>query len=202
VNNTFTVLFRGHQLPAFVTAVTADRSTADTVHSFASRNLALLGTEHAFLVTNAGRELARLLPYEALRPTVRPQVKGLLDRTSITGATAPLWVGLAESANYYDAGNCAYFTTCDLPDRLDRAALPLRHDCSASLRIRAQGMSAAQLASTCASLAGQDAFFHGIARDEGPVAGDLNTRLEVVVYNSSDDYGTYAGAMFGIDTNN
>lgn len=202
VNNTFTVLFRGHQLPAFVTAVTADRSTADTVHSFASRNLALLGTEHAFLVTNAGRELARFLPYEALRPAVRPQVKGLLDRTSITGATAPLWVGLAESANYYDVGNCAYFATCDLPDRLDRAALPVRHDCSASLRIRAQEMSAAQLASTCASLAGQDAFFHGIARDEGPVAGDLNTRLEVVVYNSSDDYGTYAGAMFGIDTNN
>lgn len=202
VNNTFTVLFRGHQLPAFVAAVTADRSTADTVHSFASRNLALLGTDHAFLVTNAGRELARFLSYEALRAGVRPQVKGLLDRTSITGVTAPLWVGLAESANYYDAGNCAYFATCDLPDRLDRAALPVRHDCSGSLRIRAQEMSAAQLAATCASLAGQDAFFHGMARDDGPVAGDLNTRLEVVVYNSSDDYGTYAGAMFGIDTNN
>ncbi|MFZ4270929.1 M9 family metallopeptidase [Streptomyces arboris] len=202
VNNTFTVLFRGHQLPAFVAAVTADRSTADTVHSFASRNLALLGTDHAFLVTNAGRELARFLSYEALRAGVRPQVKGLLDRTSITGVTAPLWVGLAESANYYDAGNCAYFATCDLPDRLDRAALPVRHDCSGSLRIRAQEMSAAQLASTCASLAGQDAFFHSIARDDGPVAGDLNTRLEVVVYNSSDNYGTYAGAMFGIDTNN
>ncbi|MFE4384890.1 M9 family metallopeptidase [Streptomyces cyaneofuscatus] len=202
VNNTFTVLFRGHQLPAFVAAVTANRNTADTVHSFASRNLALLATDHAFLVTNAGRELARFLSYEALRAGVRPQVKGLLDRTSITGATAPLWVGLAESANYYDPGNCAYFATCDLPARLDRAALPVRHDCSGSLRIRAQEMSAAQLASTCASLAGQDAFFHGIARDDGPVAGDLNTRLEVVVYNSSDDYGTYAGAMFGIDTNN
>ncbi|CAD5934601.1 exported protein of unknown function [Streptomyces sp. KY75] len=117
VNNTFTVLFRGHQLPAFVAAVTADRSTADTVHSFASRNLALLGTDHAFLVTNAGRELARFLSYEALRAGVRPQVKSLLDRTSITGVTAPLWVGLAESANYYDTGNCAYFATCDLPAR-------------------------------------------------------------------------------------
>ncbi len=202
VNSTFTVLFRGHQLPAFVEAVTADRSTADTLHSFADRNLGLLGTDHAFLVTNAGRELARLLAYETLRPTVRPQVKGLLDRTSITGATAPLWVGLAESANYYDAANCAYFATCDLADRLDRAALPVRHECGESLRIRAQEMSAAQLAATCADLARQDAFFHELARDDGPVAGDLNTRLEVVVYNSSDDYGTYAGAMFGIDTNN
>ncbi|WP_411081412.1 M9 family metallopeptidase [Streptomyces sp. cmx-18-6] len=202
VNSTFTVLFRGHQLPAFVAAVTADRSTADAVHSFASRHLSLLGADHAFLVTNAGRELARFLQYGALRPTVRPQVKELLDRTSITGATAPLWVGLAESANYYDAGNCAYFATCDLPDRLDRAALPVRHDCSGSLRIRAQEMSAAQLASTCTSLANQDAFFHDIARADGPVAGDRNTRLEVVVYNSSGDYGTYAGAMFGIDTDN
>ncbi|WP_127469182.1 M9 family metallopeptidase [Streptomyces sp. B27] len=202
VNSTFTVLFRGHQLPAFVEAVTADRSTADTLDSFAERNLGLLGTDHAFLVTNAGRELARLLAYEALRPTVRTQVKGLLDRTSITGATAPLWVGLAESVNYYDAANCAYFGTCDLADRLDRAALPVRHECGESLRIRAQEMVAAQLAATCADLARQDAFFHELARDEGPVAGDLNTRLEVVVYNSSDDYGTYAGAMFGIDTNN
>ena len=202
VNSTFTVLFRGHQLPAFVEAVAADGSTADTLHSFADRNLGLLGTDHAFLVTNAGRELARLLAYEALRPTVRTQVKGLLDRTSITGATAPLWVGLAESANYYDAANCAYFGTCDLADRLDRAALPVRHECGESLRIRAQEMAAAQLAATCADLARQDAFFHELARDDGPVAGDLNTRLEVVVYNSSDDYGTYAGAMFGIDTNN
>lgn len=202
VNSTFTVLFRGHQLPDFVEAVTADRSTADTVHSFADRNLALLGTGHSFLVTNAGRELTRFLSYEALRIGVRPQVKGLLDRTSITGATAPLWVGLAETANHYDAANCVYFGTCDLADRLDRAALPVRHECGESLRIRAQEMSAAQLAATCADLAGQNAFFHELARDEGPVPGDLNTRLEVVVYHSSGDYGTYAGAMFGIDTNN
>ncbi|WNF30131.1 M9 family metallopeptidase [Streptomyces sp. C11-1] len=202
VNSTFTVLFRGHQLPAFVTAVTEDSSTADTVHSFASRTLGLLGTDHAFLTINAGRELARFLQYDALRPAVRPQVRGLLGRTSITGPTAPLWVGLAEMANHYDDANCAYFGTCDLPGRLDDAALPVRHECSDSLRIRAQEMSAAQLAATCENLADQDAFFHDIARDDGPVAGDLNTRLEVVVYDSSDDYGTYAGAMFGIDTDN
>jgi microbial collagenase len=41
-----------------------------------------------------------------------------------------------------------------------------------------------------------------VVGDHGPVANDNNTTIEVVVFHSSTDYQTYAGVMFGIDTNN
>ncbi len=86
--------------------------------------------------------------------------------------------------------------------RLESRILPIVHDCSPSLRIRAQEMTAAQLTATCASLANQDAYFHSVVNDSGPVADDYNTTLEVDVFNSSADYKTYAGRIYGIDTNN
>nr|WP_329427474.1 collagenase [Streptomyces sp. NBC_01268] len=86
--------------------------------------------------------------------------------------------------------------------RLESRILPVVHDCSPSLRIRAQEMTTAQLAATCASLADQDAFFHGVVKDAGPVANDSNTTLEVDVFDSSADYKAYAGKIYGIDTNN
>jgi len=81
--------------------------------------------------------------------------------------------------------------------------LPIRHTCSATLTLRAQQMSASELASACATVAGQEAYFHReLATGGVPVAGDNNASLEMAVFDSSDDYGIYAGAIFGIDTNN
>ncbi|MFC5815613.1 M9 family metallopeptidase [Nonomuraea harbinensis] len=202
VNNVYTVLFRGHQLPAFVSAVRADRGVLDSLYAFATRHLSLLGTDRSYLVSNAGRELGRFLQHADLRTTVRPLARNLLDRSSITGATAPLWVGVAEMADFYDRANCSSYGTCDLRNRLAAEVLPITHACGSGIRIRAQHMTSGQLSASCASLAGQDAYFHNLARDSGPVADDRNTTLEVVVYDSSTDYRTYAGAMFGIDTNN
>ncbi|GAA4043655.1 collagenase [Nonomuraea soli] len=200
VNNVFTVLFRGHQTTGFVAAVQSDTAVLTTLRDFAVRHLNLLGTDSSFLPSNAGRELARFVQHSALRSTVRPMLTDLLQRTQITGPTAPLWVGVAEMAAYYD--DCAYYGLCDLATRLTAAALPITHTCGATLKIRAQQMSSAELAATCSSLAGQDSYFHGIARDSGPVSGDNNAALEVNVFDSSTDYQTYAGAIFGIDTNN
>lgn len=202
VNNVYTVLFRGHQVPAFVAAVSSDRSILDTLHNFASSHKNLLGTDQSYLASNAGREHARFLQHTSMQNTVRPQAAGLLNQSSIKGTTAPLWVGIAEMTDSYDKANCSYYGTCNLQQRLMADVLVINHTCSASLRIRAQQMTSAQLADTCRSLADQDAYFHSIAKDSGPVAGDRNTSLEVVVYDSSTDYRTYAGATWGIDTNN
>ncbi|WP_431782522.1 collagenase [Streptomyces chumphonensis] len=202
VNNVYTVLFRGHQIPAFVAAVSSDRSVLDALYDFASSHKDLLGTDQSHLTSNAGREHARFLRHASMQSTVRPQAAGLLNQSSIKGATAPLWVGVAEMADSYDKAHCGYYGTCDLQQRLMSEVLVVNHTCSASLRIRAQQMTSAQLADTCRSLADQDAYFHGIAKDGGPVAGDRNTSLEVVVYDSSTDYRTYAGATWGIDTDN
>ncbi|WP_394817421.1 M9 family metallopeptidase [Streptomyces griseus] len=202
VNNVYTVTFRGHQVPAFVSAVEADPGLIDALYRFAADHLALLGGDQAYLTSNAGRELGRFLQHESLRGKARPPATALIQQTSITGPTAPLWVGIAEMADYYDKANCSDYGVCDLQERLKREVLPVRHTCSPSIRILAQQMTSAELAASCTSLIEQDAYFHRIAKDDGPVADDNNTSIEVIAYDSSADYQTYAGAMYGIDTNN
>ncbi|MEZ7002152.1 collagenase [Streptomyces sp. AD55] len=202
VNNVYTVTFRGHQVPEFVTAVQSDPSLIDALYGFAKGHLGLLGTDQSYLTSNAGRELGRFLQHSALRSKVRPLATGLLNSSSLKGATAPLWVGVAEMTDYYDKANCSAYGTCDLQGQLAREVLPVTHSCSSSITIRAQQMTSGDLSATCTSLREQDAYFHGIARDSGPVANDNNTTIEVVVFDSSTDYQTYAGAMYGIDTNN
>ncbi|WP_185297548.1 M9 family metallopeptidase [Streptomyces finlayi] len=202
INNVYTVTFRGHQLPEFVQAVEADPSLLSALHEFASAHLDLLGTKQSYLTSNAGRELARFLQESSLRDRTAPLAAALLKKSSITGRTAPLWVGVAEMTDNYDRANCAYYDTCNLVTRLKSAVLPVDHACSDSIRIRAQDVSATDLAASCTSLRNQDAYFHDITRDGGPVSDDRNSTIEVVVFDSSADYQTYAGAIFGIDTNN
>ena len=203
VNNVYTVMFRGHQMPDFVAAVHADQSVLDILHSFALRHLDLLGTDRSYLTSNAGRELARFLQYQDLQDKLRPMVKELLGKSQMTGPSAPLWVGVAEMTDEYDKQHCGEYGTCDLQRRLTEAVLTVEHTCSPSIRIRAQQMSPDELAGTCTSLTNQDAFFHDKVKDGNkPVADDNNTTIEVDVFDSSVDYKTYAGVIFGIDTNN
>lgn len=202
VNGTFTVLFRGHQVPAFVQAVAADTSLLTTVRDFALGHVDLLGGQNAYLVTNAGRELGRFLGNSQTKAAVKPMVKAILDQTSLTGPTSGLWVAVAQMADWYDSSDCSYYGTCDLQQRIEAHVLPTTHVCSSSITIRAQDMNAGQLSDSCASLVAQDAYFHSVAKDPGPVASDINTKIEVVVFDSSDDYQTYAGSLYGIDTNN
>ncbi|MFY1655945.1 collagenase [Micromonospora sp. WMMD1274] len=202
VNNVYTVLFRGHQVPAFVSAVQADRTVLDNLYNFANRHANLLGTDKSYLTSNAGRELGRFLQHASLKPTVRPMALALLQGSSMTGRTAPLWVGVAEMTQAYDAANCSYYATCNLSAQLTNAVLKINYTCSSSIKIVAQDMTSAQLSESCASLKGQDAYFHNMVADSGPVAGDVNDDIEVVVFDSSTDYQTYAGAIYGIDTNN
>lgn len=202
VNNVYTVTFRGHYSSDFVGAVETDPSLLDALYRFASDHLALLGGDQAYLTSNAGRELGRFLQHASLRSTVRPLATALLGQSAMTGRTAPLWVGVAEMADYHDRANCSAYGSCDLQERLKREVLPVRHTCSPSIRVLAQQMTSAELSASCTSLLRQDAHFHRIARDDGPVADDNNTTVEVVAYDSSADYQTYAGAMYGIDTNN
>ncbi|MFE0171171.1 collagenase [Streptomyces sp. NPDC059002] len=202
VNNTFQVYFRGHQVPEFLTAVKADQSHLTILRDFAVKHDDLLGTDRSYLVYNAGRELGRFLQHADFRPMVAPLAKELLGRSEMTGRTAQLWVGVAEMTDAYDKENCADYGTCDLANRVRDAVLTVKHTCSDSLKIAAQQITAEELTASCDSLSKQDAFFHGVAKDSGPVKDDKNTQLEVVAFNSSTDYQTYAGVVFGIDTNN
>ncbi|MGW0750901.1 collagenase [Streptomyces sp. NPDC002587] len=202
VNNTYTVLFRGHQVPEFVEAVKADPSVLTGLRDFAVAHDDLLGTDKSYLASNAGRELGRFLRHADLKDTVKPLVKELLGRSEITGRTAPLWVGLAEMTNEYEKDSCAEYDTCDLQNRVRDAVLTVKHSCGPSAKILAQELSASELSATCDSILEQDPVFHNIVKDSGPVKDDNNTGIEIVAFNSSTDYKTYAGVVFGIDTNN
>jgi microbial collagenase len=206
VNNTYTVLFRGHQNADFKSLVQSDTSIIDTLYGVVNNNFNQLGTDNGYLVSNAGRELSRFLQYPengALKNLAKARTKLMIDRSNVTGPTASLWVGVGEMVDYYDKANCSYYSLCDFVTRLETNVLPIKYNCSPTLRIRAQSMTQAQLAETCQIQAGQETYFHQqAATNKIPVANDNNTQLEMNVFSSSSDYGTYAGAIFGIDTNN
>ncbi|MFF9482882.1 collagenase [Streptomyces sp. NPDC014733] len=202
VNNCYTVLFRGHWLPEFVSAVQSDPSVLTVLRDFAVTHDDLLGTDRSYLVSNAGRELGRFLQHAELREQTRPLAEELLGRSEITGRTAPLWVGLAEMTDAYDKDNCSGYGTCDLQNRVRDAVLKGKHACGPTLRIVAQQMTDADFTASCDSLLQQDAYFHKVVKDDGPVADDHNSTIEVVVFDSSADYQTYAGVIFGISTDN
>lgn len=204
VNNAYIVVFRGHYNADFVSLVQTDSSIVDALYGFADRHIGRLGQDDGYLVANAGREIGRFLQYSgALKTLARSRAKTLLERSAVTGSTAALWVAVGEMVDYYDRAGCSDYGLCDFAQRLQAAVLPISHACSATLRLRAQSMTAAEIAAACSLVAGQENYFHQqVASNRVPVADDNNTALEMVVFDSSDDYATYAGALFGIDTNN
>ncbi|MFJ9446020.1 M9 family metallopeptidase [Kitasatospora sp. NPDC101235] len=200
VANTETVIERGFDLPEFVTALQADPTFATTVSSFVTRNSSLINGGD--LVTKIGIQLGNLVASDALRPQGRPILKDLINRYPLVGNTGPLTMNLLWFTEKKDEGNCSLYGTCDVPAKLVPLVLTVDHTCNANLRIRAQDMTAQQLADTCTSLINQDAFFHKIVKDNGPVANDNNTNLEVVVFDDYYNYSLYAWEMYKIEVDN
>jgi len=201
VNNVYTPLWRGNWNPAFVSAVTADPSVLDTLYSFAINHLNLLGGPNDVLDSNAGNDLARMVEHQALQAKVRPLAKGLLNASSITGRTANLWVHVAYQSNAYDGAQCSFYGICDLTGQLTAAALPITSACD-NRTIMAQALTAAELSATCASLRGQDPYFHSVVKDSGQIPGQFEATIRMAVFASKLDYATYSWAIFGNSTDN
>ncbi|MBS2539886.1 collagenase [Catenulispora sp. NF23] len=202
VNDVYTPLFRGHQFPAFVTAVTADPSIIDTLNSFALNHISLLGGANSYLDSNAGLEMSRFVQHTALQAKVRPLMNGLLAASSMTGPTAPLWVAVAGNADYYDQANCAYYNVCDLATKLTAAVLTTTTHCDANHTVLSQALTAADTSAVCASILGQYSYFHTLVHDNGPIPGQYDQNFVLTVFGSPTDYQTYAGPIYGVDTNN
>ncbi|MFD4385610.1 collagenase [Streptomyces sp. NPDC058486] len=202
VNNVNTVLFRGHQADGFLAAVQADPSLLDTLAAFTSRNKALLGGTYSYLPYNTARELGRFLQHPGLRSKLQPLMRGLADQSAPSGNTAYLLAALAEMVDAYDPSRAADYGTANAAARLRAGILVTSHSCSPSIRVLAQQVTAANLTAICDSLIKQDAYFHSVARDLGPVADDHNTAIEVVVFDRSYDYQVFAAAIYGINTDN
>ncbi|MER6071637.1 collagenase [Streptomyces sp. NPDC001817] len=202
VNDVYTPLWRGNWNPDYVKAVEADPGIIDTLYDFALANTDQLGTDLAFLDSNAGMNVARYVEHPELQDTVRPLTKDLLDETAMTGPTAGLWVAVATQANAYDSTNCAYYDVCDLPGKLTRAVLPVTHRCDTNVTVLAQSLTAADLDAACASVLKQSDYFRGVVKADGAIPGQYVSTIQLVVFASRADYQTYAGAIYGIDTDN
>jgi microbial collagenase len=110
---------------------------------------------------------------------------------------------MGDMVDFYDANNCSYYNLCNWKSEAEAVALPLTQKCSSTLTLRAQSMSASEMNQVCTSVIGEETYFHNkFQTNRVPVANDNNTSLELVVFDSSTDYQTYGGPLFGIDTNN
>lgn len=202
VYDVYTPLWRGQYNPAFVTAITADPGVIDTLDSFALGHTGLLGGDNTFMDADAGNDLAAYVQFTALQATVRPLMLGLLQASSISGPTAALWVSVAQQANAFDAADCSYYGVCNLVAQATAAALPITHACSSEITILAQALSSAELDAACTELAGQDAYFQGVVKDSGPIAGQYNDTDNIVVFANDLDYQIYAPLIYGVSTDN
>ncbi|MEU7057022.1 collagenase [Streptomyces sp. NPDC046197] len=202
VNDVYTPLWRGNWNPDYVDAVTDDPDILGTLQSFALGHLDLLGTDRAYLDSNAGMDLARHVEHPALQATVRPLIDEVLNASAITGPTAALWVAVASQADSYDRANCSYYDICNLADRLIAAALPVTRSCDPAHDIRAQALTPEELDAVCRSILGQDPYVHALVQDNGPVPGQYVSTVRLVVFADRTAYQTYAGAIFGVSTDN
>ena len=204
VNGVFTVLFRGHQFDEFKARAAVDTNIIHILDQFVSRHDSLLGGDSGFVVENAARELTRFLQYDgAVKRRAQQAVKQFLTRYQMIGDSAGLWTGVADVADYHDGDNCADYGICNFRDQLQSQVLPVQHNCSETIAIRAQSIALDQMAETCETLSLQESYFHQqLETNYNPVTNDNNRALEIVVFDSSTDYKRYASVLFGINTDN
>lgn len=82
--------------------------------------------------------------------------------------------------------------------------LPFSHTCSPTLSLRAQDLNQEQAEQICRELGDEEQRFHRVMETGWqPVTDDNNRSLELVVFDSSDDWSRYGGALFdGVSTDN
>ncbi|CAM4189949.1 collagenase [Pseudoalteromonas byunsanensis] len=81
--------------------------------------------------------------------------------------------------------------------------LPIKHQCSARLWIRATSLDAEQLAYSCKRLTSQERDFHQLfATKMRSVENDHNHALRVVIFDNYSDYNRYGQLLFDIHTDN
>jgi microbial collagenase len=199
-----TVFFYAHYRAEGKAVLQGDASYAQALYDFFNNNkTALLGASTQYQLTDAEREAFRFMQYASQKNNIKTMVKNVLATTSMTGSDSALWLEAASSVSYYDKANCAEYGTCNFETKLADAVLKNSYTCSPSLKIRAQDMTVAQLQDSCKALAAEETYFHQMLQTNNkPVANDLNSSLELVVFDDYSNYAKYAGIIYGISTDN
>lgn len=202
VNGIFTLLYRGQWNDAFVTAVGTDTDLVTKLNAFTQKQW-MIGSDAQYLIVNAASELARLKQYAGtpIQANVDAGLKAIFSTYSSFGYGDAVWLAAADSVSYY--ADCNDYGICGFVDDLTQQALSQNYSCSSTIKIRSQNMTAVQHAAACDAMGAEEGLFHTkLATNNTPVADDNNSFLQVNIFDSSDDYSKYAGAIFGINTNN
>lgn len=205
LNNLFRAMSGHISITTFYDDLAAHPEYLTQLHQFILNNDWALETRADFIVTNAAREMGRLLvtPHGDTRQQVLTILEDLLHRYPLGGKSDKMWVGIAEMINYFAPEKAAELGLTNAKRDLEASMMPLRFACDGPAIIRAQAMTEAQAAEVCHILADKEADFHQVAATGNqPVADDLNSTVEVVVFDSNADYVSYSNFLFGNTTNN
>ncbi|WP_038173157.1 collagenase [Vibrio pacinii] len=202
VNGVFTVLFGGQWNNEFVATIANHSELAKALGDFAL-NQSTIGADDEFMAANAGRELGRLSKYPSadFQNVVKENLTKIFGQYEMYGFGDSIWLGAADTTSYY--GECSDYGICNFETDLKKLVLSQNYICSPTVRILSQGMTAAQHQAACDKMGYEETYFHGVLETGNqPVADDHNTQLQVNIFDSSSDYGKYAGPIFDINTNN
>ncbi|WP_368506789.1 collagenase [Colwellia sp. 1_MG-2023] len=202
VNGIFTILFRGQYNNNFTNLVANDSELVTLLKDFVLQEW-MVNSDAEYLAANAARELGRLKMYNGtIQTNVNTALSAVFNANyQLYGYGDAIWLGAADTATYY--GDCSSFNICGYIDQLEAQALSQLHVCSPTIKIRSQNLTSIQQTSACQTMAAEESFFHSsLQTNNTPIPGDNNSQLQVNIFDSSNDYGKYAGHLFGINTNN
>jgi microbial collagenase len=201
VNGIFTILFRGQYNTNFKNLVNTDTTLITRLNSFTQQSW-MINSDSEYLIANAARELGRMKMYGAsIQSTVDSGLNSIFSNYVMFGNGDAVWLGAADTATYY--GNCADYGLCGYETQLEEKALAQIYTCSSTIKIRSQNLTSAQKSSACSVLGAEESYFHNKTQSGNvPISGDNNTQLQINIFDSSTDYGKYAGPIFDIGTNN
>ncbi|KGJ87745.1 collagenase [Colwellia psychrerythraea] len=201
VNGIFTILFRGQYNTNFKNLVNTDTTLISRLNNFTQQNW-MINSESEYLIANAARELGRMKMYgTAIQSTVDSGLNSIFSNYVMFGNGDAVWLGAADTATYY--GKCNDYGICGYETQLETQALAQTYTCSSTLKIRSQNLTSAQQSSACSTLGAEESYFHNKTQSGNvPIPGDTNNQLQINIFDSSNDYGKYAGPIFDINTNN
>ncbi|WP_264405184.1 collagenase [Vibrio owensii] len=201
VNGVFTILFGGQWNEQFVQTIGNQTELAKALGDFALRSSAI-GASDEFMAANAGRELGRLTKYSgSASSTVKSKLTEIFAQYEMYGRGDAIWLGAADTVSYYT--DCSDYGICNFESQLKGLVLSQSYTCSPTIRILSQNMTQEQHVAACSKMGYEEGYFHtSLETGRQPVADDYNTQLQVNIFDSSDDYGKYAGPIFNISTNN
>ncbi|MFB7472310.1 collagenase [Kitasatospora sp. NPDC056184] len=195
-------LWFGYRNAGFVQSLATDPSLINSLADFAINHRDLLSGPYTTLDTNAGNDLAKFAGMSSAAEAVaKPLVKKVLDSAPLVSSFSSLYLYTARQAEYFNNGQCSYYGICDLNNKLISVILPNQLVCDNRI-LQAQALSAAELAAVCESLRSQDALFHSVSKDNGPIPNQYAKTVTFGIFANKAEYNAYSWAIYGNGTDN